>query len=248
MKRQSKSTNAVKSIDVEEKRFLERYRPGDFARPSVTVDIVALSVLDGELRVLLVKRGGHPFKGMWALPGGFVLVGDAHRNQGEGLHQAATRELEEETGLRAQDVYLEQVGAFGDAGRDPRMRVITVAYVALIRSDLVPLVRAGGDAHEAEWHGVNELGELAFDHGAILASATARVSERIERANIARSLLPKTFTIPEFRHVVSVVTRTEQDPGNFRRRFERMLEDGIVEQVPGKRITASKPALVYRFV
>jgi 8-oxo-dGTP diphosphatase len=238
------------SARADEARFLERYAPGDFPRPSVTVDIVALSVVDGELRVLLIKRGGHPFKGKWALPGGFVFVGDGHKHQGEGLHEAATRELEEETGLRAKDVYLEQIGAFGEANRDPRMRVITVAYCALIRTDLVPLVRAGGDAHEAVWHNVFTLNtrELAFDHASILAVGIRKVAERIERADIARSLLAKTFTVPEFRHIVSVVTGVVQDPGNFRRRFERMLEDGIVEQAPGKRITASKPALVYRFV
>ena len=126
-----------------EAEFLRRYRRGDYRVPSVTVDIVTMTVVDAELRVLLVRRGEHPFKGAWALPGGFVRVGDAHREQGEDLEAAAVRELEEETGLRPGDVYLEQLGAFGRAGRDPRMRVITVAYYALVRPDLVPLVRGG---------------------------------------------------------------------------------------------------------
>jgi 8-oxo-dGTP diphosphatase len=250
MKTKKSKSAVVVSASEDERLFLERYRPSDFARPSVTVDIAAFSVIDGELRVLLIKRGGHPFRGRWALPGGFVLVGDAHRNQGEGLADAASRELEEETGLRARDVYLEQIGAFGAANRDPRMRVITIAYCALIRPDLVPLVRAGGDAHAAEWLAVSSLkkAELAFDHDEILAAAVQSIRDRIERADIARSLLPRTFTIPEFRHVVTIVTGSAQDPGNFRRRFERMLEEGILEQAPGKRITASKPALVYRFL
>jgi 8-oxo-dGTP diphosphatase len=238
------------SAGAEEAAFLRRYRPADYPRPSVTVDIAAFSVLDAELRVLLIRRGEHPFKGAWALPGGFVRVGDGHKNQGEDLDAAATRELQEETGLEARDVYLEQLGAFGRAGRDPRMRVITVAYYALIRPDLVPLVKAGGDAAVADWLSVNAVkpGMIAFDHGEIIARAVARISERIDSSSISRSLVARTFTIPELRHVHAVVTGKPQDPGNFRRKFERMVEEGVIEQAPGKRITASKPALVYRFL
>lgn len=231
----------------EEAAFLRRYRPADFPRPSVTVDITAFSILDAELRVLLIRRAEHPFKGAWALPGGFVRVGDGHRDQGEDLDAAAARELHEETGLRPDDVYLEQLGAFGRAGRDPRMRVITVAYYALIRPDLVPLVRAGGDVSRAEWMAVDALGALAFDHAEIVARAVARVAERIDASSIAASLVPKTFTVPELRHVHATLTGKKQDPGNFRRKFERMVESGLIEQAPGKRITTSKPALVYRF-
>jgi len=236
-------------VDPEEAAFLREYRPADFPRPSVTVDVAAFSVLDAELRVLLVKRGGHPFKGAWALPGGFVGVGDGHRDQGEDLDAAATRELEVETGLRARDVYLEQLVAFGKAGRDPRMRIITVAYYALIRPDLVPLVRSGGDT-AADWLSVNGLrpADMAFDHHRIVTQATQRIAERVSSSSIASSLVTKTFTIPELRHVHAILTGKPQDPGNFRRKFERMVEEGIIEQAPGKRITASKPALVYRFL
>ncbi|WP_394838567.1 NUDIX hydrolase [Pendulispora rubella] len=247
----SKKTEAVtRRVDPEEAAFLRDYRPADFPRPSVTVDVAAFSVLDAELRVLLVKRGGHPFKGAWALPGGFVRVGDGHRDQGEDLDAAATRELEEETGLRASDVYLEQLGAFGKAARDPRMRVITVAYYALIRPDLVPLVRGGGDAAAADWLSVNALrpADMAFDHHGIVTQAARRMAERVSSSSIASSLVTKTFTIPELRHVYAILTGKPQDPGNFRRKFERMVEEGIIEQAPGKRITASKPALVYRFL
>jgi 8-oxo-dGTP diphosphatase len=240
---------SARTRDAGEAEFLRKYRPADFPRPSVTVDIVAFSVIDAELRVLLIRRGEHPFKGSWALPGGFVRVGDGHRDPGEDLDAAAVRELDEETGLPGDDVYLEQVGAFGRARRDPRMRVISVAYCALIRPDLVPLIRAGGDAAAAEWMLVGALkpASLAFDHHDIIRKAIDRVAERIESTSIARSLVPKTFTIPELRHVHTLLEGKEQDPGNFRRKFERMLEAGILKQAPGKRITASKPAAVYRF-
>ena len=244
-----RSVGSPPGSDAEEAEFLRKYRPGDFARPSVTVDIAAFSIIDAELRVLLIRRGEHPFKGAWALPGGFVRVGDAHRDQGEDLEAAAERELEEETGLRAAEVYLEQLGAFGSAGRDPRMRVITVAYYALIRPDLVPLVKAGGDASHADWLSVSSLptAALAFDHAEIIRAAVTRITERIESSSIAASLVPRTFTIPELRHVHALLTGRPQDPGNFRRRFERLREAGVIGQAPGKRLTASKPAAVYRF-
>jgi 8-oxo-dGTP diphosphatase len=234
----------------DEAEFLRNYRPERFPRPAVTVDIIALSVVDAELRVLLVKRGEHPFKGAWALPGGFVRVGDGHRDKGEDLEGAAARELEEETGLRPPDAFLEQLGAFGRAERDPRMRVITVAYYALIRPDLVPFVRAGGDAAEAEWHSVMGLArtKLAFDHTEIIDSAVRRVAERIDSSSVAANLVPKTFTIPELRHLYGLLEGAPLDPGNFRRKFERLIESGVIEEAPGKRITASKPARVYRFL
>ncbi len=236
------------AIDGEEAAFLDAYVPAEFPRPSVSVDIAVFSIVDAELQVLLVRRGVHPFKGAWALPGGFVRVGDGHRDQGEDLDAAALRELHEETGLGAEAVFLEQLGAFGKAGRDPRMRIITIAYYALVRPDLV--VRAGGDATHAEWVPVKGLRAkaLAFDHAEILERATSRIAERIDATDIAQSLVPKTFTIPELRAVRGIVTGEPQDPGNFRRRFQRMLEEGLIEQAPGKRITASKPAAVYRFV
>jgi 8-oxo-dGTP diphosphatase len=214
------------------------------------VDIAAFSVIDAELRVLLVRRGEHPFKGAWALPGGFVRVGDGRRDQGEDLDAAAARELEEETALTTADVYLQQLGAFGRAGRDPRMRVITVAYYALIRPDLVPLVKGGGDATAAAWRATDRLGplRLAFDHREILQRAVATIAERVDSSSVAASLVPATFTIPELRHVHAILTGQPQDPGNFRRKFERLLEDGIIARAPGKRITASRPAAVYQFV
>ena len=231
----------------EDEAFLASYKPGKFARPSVAVDIVAFTMIDAVLRVLLIRRAEPPFRGYWALPGGFVRVGESQRDQGESLEAAVARELEEETGLGPDDVYVEQLGAFGDPGRDPRMRIISVAYYALVRPDLVPRVRGGGDASAAEWVEPKRGLRLAFDHADILAAAQERIRERIHTTDIAASLLPPTFTIPELRHVHATVTGEPQDPGNFRRRFQAMLEEKVVELAPGKRITASKPAAVYRF-
>lgn len=233
----------------EEQRFLEKYRAKDYPRPSVAVDLVIFTIIDAQLRVLLVKRQEHPFKGSWALPGGFVRVGESAKDQGEDLDAAARRELQEETGLDPDRVHIEQLFTFGKAGRDPRMRVISVAYFALVRPDLAPFVKAGGDVSHADWVPVEQLKkvELAFDHRDVVETALARVRGKLEYSGIAFDLVPLTFTIPELRHVYSIVLAKEMDPGNFRRKFNRMVDDGLIELAPGKRITASKPATVYRF-
>jgi 8-oxo-dGTP diphosphatase len=235
--------------DASEARFLERYRPGDYARPSVAVDLVVFTVLDGALQVLLVRRGEPPFEGAWALPGGFLRVGEGREEQGEDLEEAASRELQEETGLENGAVYLAQLGAFGKAGRDPRMRVISVAYYALVPPDLAGEVRAGGDAAQAGFRRVSEASkwELAFDHAEILSRALERLREEIDRSDVAWALVPASFSIAELRAVHEAVKGVSQDPGNFRRRFHRLLDDGVIEAAPGKRITVSKPAAVYRF-
>jgi 8-oxo-dGTP diphosphatase len=233
-------------------------RSGDkHARPSVTVDIVVFTVVDAELRVLLIRRGGPPFADAWALPGGFVKVdgnppvGVGAKAQGESLDEAAHRELCEETGLPQGSAFLEQLYTFGEPGRDPRTRVITVAYYALVRPDLVSLVRAGSDAAEAVWFSVSrEVPDvaLAFDHQRILGKAIERVRGKIEYAPIAFELVPPTFTVAELRAVYEAIQGTTYDPGNFRRRFVRMQTDGVIELAPGKRVTGTKPARIYRFV
>jgi 8-oxo-dGTP diphosphatase len=264
--------------DADEERFLERYQPQDFPRPSVTVDLVVFTVLDRLLHVLLVRRGEHPFKGRWALPGGFVRVNDDRTDQGEDLDAAAHRELLEETGLShtaSGNVFLDQVRTFGRPGRDPRMRVISVAYYALVRPTLVPLIRAGGDVSHAKWFDVGELAlpgtagagggagarprraagktaeggpELAFDHDEILAAALDRMRADLDRTGIAFELVAETFTIQELRAVHEAIRGEPLDPGNFRKRFLRLIEDGVIEAARGKRPTVSKPASVYRFV
>jgi 8-oxo-dGTP diphosphatase len=232
-----------------ERKFLSTYRPADYPRPSVAVDLVVFTIIDARLVVLLVRRKEHPFRGQWVLPGGFVRVGEGPSDQGEDLDEAARRELREETGLDADRVHVEQLATFGRAGRDPRMRVISVAYVALVRPDLSPIVKAGGDAADVRWASLDELKrlELGFDHRQILEAALARVRTELDSSGVAFDLVPLTFTIPELRNVHAIVLDKEMDPGNFRRKFNRMQEDGLIEQAPGKRITTSKPATVYRF-
>ncbi|HZN54267.1 MAG TPA: NUDIX hydrolase, partial [Candidatus Polarisedimenticolaceae bacterium] len=140
----------------------------------VTVDTVIFTIRDRTLQALLVKRAIPPFQGKWAIPGGFVL-------EGESLDQAALRELREETGVS--DVYLEQLYSFGDPGRDPRGRVITIAYFALIGSDHTP-VEAGTDAAEAKWFPMNALPPLAFDHETILEYALERLKYKLDYTTV----------------------------------------------------------------
>lgn len=243
-----------------EKQFLAEYRNSDHPSPSVTVDLVIFTVQDADLKVLLIRRLSHPFQGRLALPGGFVRVGDAYDDQGEDVSAAARRELEEETGLPASEVYLEQLYTFGEAGRDPRKRVISVAHYALIRPDLAPMVTARGDASNAQWHSLSLLAEgeqtldlpadpLAFDHAHILWTALFRIRGKIDYAPIAFDLVPATFTLPELRAVYEAIKGESYDPSNFRRRFKRMIEDGTIEQAPGKRVGGvGRPARVYRFL
>src|SRR5262249_30177576 len=157
--------------------------------------------------------------------GGFLRVGDARRDQGEDLDEAARRELKEETRLEAKQLYLEQLYTFGRAGRDPRMRVVTVAYYALVRPDLAPFVAAGGDAAHAAWHSLQHLPPVAFDHAEIIERAIERIRGKIDYSNLAFELVPPTFTIAELRAVHEVLKGKNYDPGNFRRRFQRMLTD-----------------------
>ncbi|CAN5817714.1 NUDIX domain-containing protein [soil metagenome] len=257
MKTGSKSkvwARGARERDPEQERFLDKYRPGDWPRPSVTVDLVILTVQDHDLQVLLVKRSEHPFKDRWALPGGFVRVSDDRNDQGEDLDAAALRELEEETGLSQATsgrFFLEQVKTFGKPGRDPRMRVISVAYYALVRPTLVPLIRAGGDVSHTRWFSVADLTDddaLAFDHAEILAATLDRARADLDRSTIAFELVAETFTIQELRGVHETIGGAPLDPGNFRKKFLRMIEDGLIETARGKRATASKPASVYRFV
>jgi len=233
--------------DLTEEQFLATYQVQDYPKPSVTVDLTIFTVADTDLKVLLIQRKGHPFKGKWALPGGFVDVGDAQKDQGESLDTAAHRELAEETSLPEGSCFLEQLYTFGNPGRDPRMRIISVAYYALVSPDKAPLVRAGDDAADAQWFSVSELPELAFDHEKVLDTAVTRIRGKIDYAPIAFELVPSTFTVAELRAVHEAVKGEVYDAANFRRRFKRMVTDDIIEEAPGKRQTGTKPAKVYRF-
>jgi 8-oxo-dGTP diphosphatase len=219
----------------------------DFPRPAVAVDLVIFTVLDTDLKILLIQRGQAPFLGDWALPGGFVRVGDGVDEQGESVEEAAHRELEEETGLPRGTAYLEQLYTFGQPYRDPRMRVISIAWCALVRPDLAPMVTAGTDAADTMWCSLQKLPRLAFDHNQIVQLAIERIRGKIDYTPVAFELVPTTFTVAELRQVYEAIHATSYDRGNFRRRFKRMMDSGLIERAPGKRQTASKPASVYRF-
>jgi 8-oxo-dGTP diphosphatase len=237
-----------------EEEFPARYRSERYPGASVAVDVVILTVVDVDLKILLVQRKEHPFRGVWALPGGFVDVGDGAGDRGEDLDRAAARVLAAKTGLPATSLYLEQLYTFGKARRDPRARILSVAYYALVRPDLVPFVEAresgaeGGEPR-ARWTPVSQVERmtLAFDHQEIVAMALGRIRGKVDYTDIAFSLVPSTFTIAELRSVWEVIKAEAHDPGNFRRRFGRMLEDSVIEKAPGRRITVSRPAAVYRF-
>lgn len=218
-----------------------------YARPSFTVDIVVLTVKGGALSLLLVERGVEPFKGMLALPGGFVQVG-AGGVGGEDVDAAAARELEEETGLNTAQVPLVQVRAFGAPHRDPRGRVITAAYLALVKPELAAFVRAGSDAAHAAFHPLTRalLPRLAFDHAEIVRATLEVVRRDLDTGTLAFALVPTTFTMRELREVHEVLGGAPLDPGNFRRKFLRLADDGIVEPADGTRVTGRRPAQVWR--
>jgi 8-oxo-dGTP diphosphatase len=211
------------------------YDPARYERPSVTVDVVILTVRDRRIEVLLVKRRHWPDEGMWAIPGGFVAMQ-------ESLEDAARRELEEETGVR--DVYIEQLYTFGDPGRDPRGRVITVVYYALISADELQ-VRAADDAADAGWFAAYHLPPLAFDHEKILAYTLQRLRGKLEYTAIGFQLLPEEFTLRELQEVYEAILNRRLDKSNFRK---KVLSTGILEQtLDVRKVGQHRPAALYRF-
>jgi 8-oxo-dGTP diphosphatase len=199
------------------------YDPGAYEPVAVTVDIVALTIRQGELHVLLVERGEAPFLGRRALPGGFVRSSRdaAGRVRGETLDEAARRELAEETGLlpgiaRLSRVHLEQLGTYGAPGRDPRMRVFSVAYLAFAADMPDPV--AGGDAAAAAWLPVRAARRLAFDHASILADGLERARAKLEYTPLATSFVGPAFTISELRAVYAAVWGADPHAGNFHRK------------------------------
>lgn len=218
------------------------------ARPAVTVDIVVLTILDGVLQVLLIERGAPPYLGALALPGGFVRV-DAGGVGGESLDDAAARELHEETGIPPSSVVLEQVGVFGRPGRDPRGRTISVAFMALVAPTVAAFVNAGSDAAAARFVAVDAANGLAFDHDEIVQAAVRALRDDVRRGGpLAFALVPDRFTIPELQAVHEVLLGTTLHDGPFRRRFDRLLADGVVARAPGQRVTGKRPAAVYTAV
>jgi 8-oxo-dGTP diphosphatase len=202
---------------------LAEYDPRAYEPAAVTVDIVALTIRDGELHVLLVERGEEPFLNKLALPGGFVRTHrDARgRLRGETLDEAAARELAEETGLvpgssRLRRVHLEQLATFGAPRRDPRMRVFSVAYLAFAAN--LPDPVAGGDAASAYWVPLATVKKLAFDHNEILGYGLERARAKLEYTPLATSFVGPEFTVSELRAVYAAVWGTDPHAGNFHRK------------------------------
>lgn len=217
------------------------YDPSEFPAFAVTVDVVVLTLVEGRLHVLLVRRGVPPFEGMRAIPGGF-------KRPDESLDDAAQRELLEETGVDGASL-LRQFGAYGDPERDPRMNVVTIAYLAVLRD--VQGIAGGTDAAAAELVPLSKVlsgrVELAFDHRRILRDAAERVRTDLGLTGIATAFVGPTFTLAELRAVYEEVWGVELDPANFRRSV--LAEDGWV--IPtGRRArpgsTGGKPAELYR--
>lgn len=207
----------------------------DYPRPSVTVDVVILTLVEADLRILLVKRRNWPFEGKWAIPGGFIEMD-------ESLEHAARRELAEETNVS--DIFLEQLYTFGDPGRDPRTRVITVVYYALIDAARLH-VRAASDAADARWFPIHHLPELAFDHAAIIRYAIERLQGKLEYTTIGFQLLAPEFTLSELQAVYEAILAHPLDKRNFRK---KILSTEILEATNATKMEGPhRPARLYRF-
>jgi 8-oxo-dGTP diphosphatase len=207
----------------------------EYPRPALTVDCVVFGLDDEDLKVLLIQRDIEPFEGRWALPGGFVRVG-------ENLEDAARRELEEETGLR--NVYLEQLYSFGDPKRDPREQVVTIAYYALVKLG-DHAVQASTDARNAAWFSIDDLPKLAFDHNKILKIGHERLRGKVQYQPIGFELLPVKFTLRQLQHLYETVLDRELDKRNFRKKILGM--GLLVDLNEVETDVAHRAARLYRF-
>ena len=206
----------------------------EYPRAALTVDCVVFGFGQGEMQVLLIERGLEPFRGKWALPGGFVRVDEA-------LEDAARRELEEETGLR--DVFMEQLCTVGTVNRDPRERVVSVCYYALVKlAD--HSTRAATDAADARWYPVSKVPRLAFDHADILATALARLRGKLRWEPIGFELLPEKFTLSQLQHLYEAVLGVELDKRNFRKKVHAL---DLLIALDEKNQGPGRPAQLFRF-
>jgi 8-oxo-dGTP diphosphatase len=206
-------------------------------RPALTVDCVVFGFDEGELKVLLIERGGEPFRGTWALPGGFVQLDET-------LDEAARRELREETGL-GEGVFLEQLYTF-DLGRDPRERVVSVAYYALVALDRhAAQLHASSDARNAAWFGVSDVPRLAFDHRTILDTGVQRLRGKVRYQPIGFELLPSKFTLSQLQHLYEAILERSLDKRNFRKKILGM--DLLIETNEIEQDVAHRAARLYRF-
>jgi len=227
----------------------KRRSPGSSEKPSVGVEVVLFTVIDSDLKVLLLQRPDHPFSGVWSLPGGLVRTSNSG-DQGEHLDVAAQRVVMEATGIAPGDYSIEQLYTFGKAGRDPRNRLISIAWTGLVSPDHGQFSSVNDHAGP-RWFSANEEApwmRLALDHAEILDTAIQRVRGKLDHSDIAFALVPETFTVGELRDVHEAIQSRSYDARNFRRRFQRMIEDGIVAEAPGKRHRGkARPAKVWRF-
>jgi 8-oxo-dGTP diphosphatase len=208
----------------------------EFPRPALTVDCVVFGLDEQNLlKVMLIKRNLTPFRDEWALPGGFVRIG-------ESLEAAAMRELHEETGI--EKVFLEQLYTFGDLNRDPRDRVVTVAYYALVNL-AEQQIHARTDASAAAWFPISDLPPLAFDHDQILATAIARLKGKVRYEPIGFELLPKKFTLSQLQKLYETVLNTKLDKRNFRKKILSM--DLLIDLNEMQKDVAHRAAKLYRF-
>jgi 8-oxo-dGTP diphosphatase len=207
----------------------------EFPRPAVTVDVVVFALDEEEVKVMLVERDLAPFAGQWALPGGFVRVDEA-------LDEAARRELREESGLK--DIFLEQLYTFGDVERDPRERVVTVAYYALVNLEGHD-VHASTDARNAAWFSINDLPQLAFDHQKILRTAHERLRAKVRYQPIGFELLPERFTLSQLQHLYEVILDRALDKRNFRKKVLAM--EFVKETNEIEKDVAHRAARLYLF-
>ncbi|MGK7931847.1 MAG: NUDIX domain-containing protein [Microcystaceae cyanobacterium] len=208
----------------------------DYPKPAVTVDCVVFGLdEDKQLKVMLIKRDIPPYEGEWALPGGFVRLE-------ESLEEAARRELREETGI--DQIFLEQLYTFGTVNRDPRERVITVAYYALINLNEY-VIKATTDAREANWFAVNEIPPLAFDHHNILQVALTRLQGKVRYEPIGFELLPRKFTLSQLQTLYEIILDQKLDKRNFRRKILKM---NLLTELNEKQIGVShRAAQLYQF-
>jgi 8-oxo-dGTP diphosphatase len=206
-----------------------------YARPALTVDVVVFALDEQDLQVMLIQRDLAPFAGSWALPGGFVRVEET-------LDEAAARELREETGLAG--IFLEQLYTFGAARRDPRERVVTVAYYALVNL-AGHAVQASTDARNAAWFSVNDLPKLAFDHREIFDVALERLRAKVRYQPIGFELLPEKFTLRQLQHLYEIILDRPLDKRNFRK---KVLGMGIIKETNEiETDVAHRAARLFRF-
>lgn len=220
-------------LSNEDKEFLKTYKADDYQHPSVTVDMLIFTVVEDKLKLMLIKRKNPPYKDKWAIPGGFVEIN-------ESVDAAAVRELKEETGIKC---YMEQFGVFGDVDRDPRTRVISIAYLALVPLQFLKLMKAGDDAKEVQLFDIRELPDLAFDHYKIVMTGWNKLREKLEYTKIAFELLPEEFTIQDIQKVYESILGYSLDKANFRRMIKSKFELEDTGKVQKK---YQRPAKIWR--